>query len=415
MFRQTTLKNGLTILSEEMASIQTVSVGAYIRTGARHENPQINGLSHMLEHMAFKGTKRRSALDIAAEVEGVGGVMNAYTSYETTVYYLKTLADDLPLAVDILGDILLHSTFPENEIEVERGVILQEIGQSKDAPDDQVFELVQTTAWPTQPLGRPILGTVETVNGLKRQHLADYMAHHYRAGNMVIAAAGKIDHDHLVQLVEKYFAGLKAGAGELPESASYQGGLVAEHRPLEQVHFSLGFEAIPYGDPAYYTAHLWNTLLGGGMASRLFQEVREKRGLVYSVYSYIQNYRDTGMFGIYAGTGAQQLPELIPVLRDVLHEATQQLTTEEIERARTQLKAGLMMSLESTSSRMSRLASNHFIYGGYVPLEDTISKIDAVSKTDLLAIGQRLFHPKTATVAAVGPVDEAALQKLWAA
>lgn len=413
MYSETLLDNGLKVVSEYMPDVQTVSLGAYVRTGSRAETAKQNGVSHMLEHMAFKGTKTRTALDIAAEVEAVGGVMNAYTSYQVTAYHLKVLHENMPLAVDIVGDILLNSTFPDSEVELERGVILQEIGQAHDTPDDLVFDLLQAQAWPDQAIGRPILGTAKTVKSLGADDLRGYMKAHYHSGNMVVAAAGRVDHKALVELVKKHFGALEAGTREPFARVTYHGGSVFKKRKHEQAHIALGFPGIGFEDAGYYAAHIWNTLLGGGMASRLFQEVREKRGLVYSVYSYLQSFDDTGLFGLYAGTGPTQAGELLPVVADVLKAATQSLTRDEVERARAQLKAGLMMSLESTNSRMGRLASNHFIHGRHVSQEETLEKINAVTLDGVLAAGRRLYDPAKLTLAAVGPVEGAQLMDLW--
>ncbi len=413
MIKQTVLDNGLTVISEVMPAVETVSVGVYVRTGSRAETAANNGVSHFLEHMAFKGTERRSALDIAAEVEDVGGQMNAYTSTETTAYHLKVLKGDLPLAVDMLGDILLNSTFPEDEIERERGVILQEIGQSKDTPSDVVFDHLMATAYPNQPVGRPILGTVDTVKAVSRKSLKTYMQSRYTGANMILAAAGNVDHAALVALAKKHFKKLKKGTPNTVTPAKLGRGLMVEKRTLEQVHLALSFGAVGKTDPRIFAANIWNTIVGGGMSSRLFQEIREKRGLVYTVYSYLSPFKDSGIFGIYAGTSAKQVPELLPAALVELKAATHALTKEEIARGRAQIKAGILMSLESTDARMGRLARDVFLYGKPVPVAEVVRRIDAVTRDDLHAIGNYILNPKTATLAAVGPIDKAKLQKLW--
>jgi predicted Zn-dependent peptidase len=397
------LAGGLTVASETMPRVETVSVGAYVAVGTRYEREEENGISHFLEHMAFKGTERRSAADIAREVEAVGGHINAYTAREQTAYYLKLLKEDLALGVDILGDILCHSVFLPEEIERERGVILQEIGQANDTPDDIVFDHFQETAFPGQPMGWPTLGREATIRALGRAQLRAYMEHHYAPARTVIAAAGAVDHDALVELVRRHFQDLPGRVAEAPLPARYQGGEFRESRDLDQVHIVLGFPGLPYGDPDYYAGLLLSTLLGGGMSSRLFQEVREKRGLVYSIYSFTQPYRDAGLFGIYAGTGEKELAELIPVTLAELRAVQRHIEAEELARARAQVKAGLLMSLESTGSRCEHIARHLQIYGRVIPVEEIIARIEAVSEADILRVAARLFRG-TPTLATLGPV-----------
>lgn len=412
MYNETRLKNGLLIVSEQMNTVETVAVGVFVGAGARLENPEVSGISHFLEHMAFKGTARRNALDIAAEIEGVGGQMNAYTSYESTAYYVKTLKEDLPLALDMLADILQNPTFPEHEMERERGVILQEINHTLDTPDDYVFELAQLQAWPNNPLGRPIAGTGETVRSLKTGDLRAYMRAQYHSGNMLVAAAGNLSHDDLVHLVTQHFAKLPKGQPARFEPAIFGGGVVTAVRGIEQQQLVFEMPGLPYGHPDYYTAHVWNTLLGGGMASRLFQEIREKRGLVYSVFSYLQNYEQNGSFGVYAATGPEQVDELASALGDCLRGSTDNMSDEEISRARTQLKASLMMGQESTNSRMNRLAFNHMVHGRHVPLKETLAQIDAVTATDIQRVAATILGDKKYVLAGVGPLSQQHLEKL---
>lgn len=398
------LEGGLTVASETMPRVETVSVGAYVAVGTRYEEAEENGISHFLEHMAFKGTARRSAADIAREVEAVGGHINAYTAREQTAYYLKLLKEDLALGVDILGDILCHSVFLPEEIERERGVILQEIGQANDTPDDIVFDHFQETAFPDQPMGWPTLGREATIRRLGREHLSAYMARHYAPGRTVIAAAGAVDHDTLVALVRRHFADLPAGTPPAPPPARYRGGEFRESRDLDQVHIVLGFPGLPYGDPDYHAGLLLSTLLGGGMSSRLFQEVREKRGLVYSIYTFTQPYRDAGLFGIYAGTGERELAELIPVTLAELRSVQQRIGSDELARARAQVKAGLLMSLESTGARCEHIARHLQIYGRVIPTGEIIARIEAVSEADILRVAARLFRSPP-TLAALGPLS----------
>ncbi len=401
----TTLASGLTVLTERMERVETVAFGAYIGAGTRHETAAENGVAHFLEHMAFKGTASRSAVDIAEAIEDVGGHINAYTSREQTAYYVKLLKEDLALGVDIIGDILCHSSFEPEEVERERGVILQEIGQANDTPDDIIFDHFQAAAYPSQPMGRPVLGTEAIIRGLKRDALPGFMAAHYTPKNMVVTAAGNLEHARVVALVERHFADLTMARPEAPMPADYLGGEYREKRDLDQAHIVLGFEAPGYGEPDYYPAMLLSTLLGGGMSSRLFQEIREKRGLVYSIYSFTAPAVDGGLFGIYAGTGESEAAELIPVTLAELGKVQEAVTGAELNRARAQLKAGLLMSLESTSSRGEQLARQWQIFGRLIPVAETLAKIEAVTEADICAAAARIFHSKP-TLATLGPIKQ---------
>ena len=387
-----------------MPGLETAAVGVWVDTGARRESARLNGISHLLEHMAFKGTKRRSALAIAEEIESVGGHLNAYTSREQTAYIGRVLKEDVPLAIDILADIVQHATMPDDELERERKVVIQEIAQVHDTPDDLVFDLFQETAFPDQPLGRSILGTTERVAGFSRENLADYMAEHYCAERMVVAAAGRIDHERLVELTGEAFDSLPHKADSAFEPAAYRGGDTRRDQDLEQVHLLLGFEGVAYDDPEYYTQHVLSMTLGGGMSSRLFQEVREKRGLAYSVYAFSSSYLDGGLFGIYAGAGEDQVRELVPVICGEVVKIAESVGDEEVDRARAQLKASLLMSLESPSSRCEQLSRQMLIFGRAIPASEIIERIDAVDAAALTRAAGRLIEGNNPTVTALGPV-----------
>jgi predicted Zn-dependent peptidase len=403
--RLTTLPNGLTVVSEAMPRVETASFGAYVGAGTRNESAAENGVSHFLEHMAFKGTKKRDAAAIAREIENVGGHLNAYTARESTAYYCKVLKEDLPLAADIIGDILTHSTFEPEELERERGVILQEIGQANDTPDDIVFDHFQDTAYPQQPMGRPVLGTEDSIKRMKRETLTGYMTGHYGPHRMVVAAAGALDHDVLVGLVQQHFADLPAVAPPPPEPARYEGGEFREDRDLDQVHIVLGFPSVPYGHALYYPTQLLSTLLGGGMSSRLFQEIREKRGLVYAVYSFATPFHDSGMLQIYAGTGEKEAAELMPVTLQELLRVQRDVTEEELARAKAQLRASLLMSLESTGSRTEQLARQIQIHGRVIPVEETKAKIAAVTVEQVQQAAAAAFRGRP-TLATMGPAGQ---------
>lgn len=400
--RVTRLPSGLVVVSESMPRVETVSIGAYVAAGTRHETAKENGVSHFLEHMAFKGTERRDAAAIAREIENVGGQINAYTARENTAYYCKVLKEDVGLAADIIGDILSHSSFVPEELERERGVILQEIGQANDTPDDIVFDHFQAIAYGDQPMGRPTLGTDTIIKGMKRETLTGYMSRHYGPSSMVVSAAGALSHETLLDLAGKHFSQLPSGAAPAMEPARYTGGEFREERDLDQVHVVLGFEGVSYSDPDTHAAMLLSALLGGGMSSRLFQEIREKRGLVYSIYSYTQPFADSGLFAIYAGTGEKEAGELVPVTLEELRRVQGDVTQDELDRAKAQLRASLLMSLESTGSRCEQLARQLQVHGRVIRTEETKAKIAAVTIADIQRVATRIFRGKP-TLAAMGP------------
>jgi len=402
--RLTRLPSGLTVVTERMERVETVSLGAYVATGSRHETAAENGVSHFLEHMAFKGTERRSAAAIAEEIEAVGGHLNAYTAREQTAYYAKVLKEDTALAADIIGDILTHSTFEPEELERERGVILQEIGQANDTPDDIIFDRFQEAAYPDQPLGRPVLGQEQGIRDMPRATLTGYMRRHYAASNAVVAAAGALRHDQIVELVQTHFADLANDPAPAALAGRYGGGEFREARELDQVHIVLGFPSVAYGDRDFYPTLLLSTLLGGGMSSRLFQEVREKRGLVYSIYSFSAPFMDGGLFGIYAGTGESEAEELMPVTLQELRKVQAGVTEAELARSRAQVKASLLMSLESTGSRCEQLARQLQVFGRVIPVSETVARINAVTVEDVCRAAARHFRAAP-TLAVLGPAE----------
>jgi predicted Zn-dependent peptidase len=403
--RVETLASGLTVVTEEMSRVETVSFGAYVAAGTRHERAEENGVSHFLEHMAFKGTESRSAAEIAEEIEAVGGHINAYTAREQTAYYVKLLKEDIALGADIIGDILTHSSFEPEELERERGVILQEIGQANDTPDDIIFDHFQEAAFPDQAMGRPTLGTEAVIRTMPRHALTNYMRAHYGTRNVVVAAAGNLDHDEVVRLTERHFADLPTTIVGEPPLAEYNGGEFREARDLDQVHIVLGFPSVSYTHPDFYAAMMLSTLLGGGMSSRLFQEVREKRGLVYSIYAFTAPATDSGLFGIYAGTGESEAEELMPVTLEELRRVQHDVTEVELHRARAQAKAGILMSLESTGSRCEQLARQIQIFGRIVPVKEMVASIEAVRTEDVCRAAARLFRAKP-TLAVLGPAGK---------
>ena len=403
--RTTTLDNGLRVVSDPMSTVESVSLGIWVGVGTRYEKPEMNGVSHLLEHMAFKGTRRRTATAIAEEIEAVGGHINAYTTSENTAYYVRVLKEDVRLGVDLIADILQNSTMEKDELERERAVILQEIHQANDTPDDVVFDNFQAAAYPDQPLGRQVLGDAGIVGSMDRETIIGYMNDHYNASTMVLAAAGRIDHDELASLANDMFSELPEGEQATREAANYTGGQSVVERELEQAHLLLGFKGVSYQDPDFYASAVLSTLFGGGMSSRLFQEIREKRGLVYSIYSFVSSYSDGGMFGIYAGTGENKTAELIPLVCDEIKKMTDNVGADELTRARAQIKASILMALESSSSRCEQLARQMMVFGRPMPTQEIVANIEAVDADAILHTARRIFD-SSLTVTALGPVSK---------
>ena len=403
-----TLANGLRVVTENMPGLKSASVGIWIMAGGRHERVDQNGIAHFLEHMAFKGTTRRTALRIAEEIEDVGGYINAYTSREMTAYYARVLEDDVALAIDVIADILLDPLFEQAEIDVERGVILQEIGQALDTPDDIVFDWLQEVAYPDQPLGRTILGPTDRIRAFGREDLAGFVGEHYGPDRMILSAAGAVDHDAICALAERLFGHMPASpAGMEPERARFVGGERRELKQLEQVHFALALEGPDYRDPEIYTAQVFANALGGGMSSRLFQEIRENRGLCYTIFAQAGAYADSGMMTIYAGTSGEQIDELANLTIDEMRRSADDMSEAEVARARAQMKAGMLMGLESPSNRAERLARMLSIWGHVPSVEDTVERIDAVGLADVRRFGGQMTTGANAALALYGPADRA--------
>ncbi len=398
----TTLPNGLRVATESLPGMESTTVAVTVDVGARFESEEEGGLSHMLEHMAFKGTKRRSARQIAEEIDMVGGNMNAYTSLENTVYYTRVLKNDVPLAVDMLADILQHSTFDKEELERERQVILQEIAMHYDTPDDLVFDYFSETIYPNQPLGRSILGKEECIRTFNQDDLAHYMSGHYHASSMVVSAAGNVSHDAFVTLVGEHFTGLSTASHKAALPAKYAGGDKRIKRKLEQLHLVMGFEGVSFHDDDYYAWQVLATLLGGGMSSRLFQEVREKRGLAYTVQAFLSSYADNGVFGIYAATGEDKGPEMVPVLCEEVLKLQNGISELELQRAKNQMKASLLMSRESSASIAEWIGRHLLNYGRYKPAAEIASIIDAVTDETIIKAAKILLKNKNIAFTALG-------------
>ncbi len=400
----TMLPNGLRILTRTMPHLKTVSLGAWVKTGSRCETKDINGISHFLEHMAFKGTKNRSSFEISEEIEFVGGIPNAYTSREFTAYFAKVLKENVEVGVDIISDILQNSVFPEDELKKEQEVVIQEIKSSIDTPDDVVFDHLQTSAYGNQPVGLTILGEEHNIKSFNRDTLINYVNDRYSTKNMVISAAGNISHNEFVNLVKKYFNTLHDHDVTAPVKANYTGGVKTEARDIKQAHILFGFNGLNYQDDDYYSSLVFSTILGSGMSSRLFQEVREKRGLVYSVYSFANAYSDNGLFGIYGGTGEEEVKELIPTICNELNKiASEKVSNKELERAKNQMKASIAMTLENPSSICELIARQMLIFGRTLSVSDIIEKIDSTTKEQVRDIAARIFSSNL-SYAAVGAI-----------
>ncbi|UPK36337.1 insulinase family protein [Bradyrhizobium sp. 186] len=397
------LASGLTVVTDKMPHLETASLGVWAGVGGRDEKPNEHGISHLLEHMAFKGTTKRSSREIVEEIEAVGGDLNAGTSTETTSYYARVLKADVPLALDVLADILANPAFEPEELEREKNVIVQEIGAAQDTPDDVVFEHLNELCYPDQPMGRSLLGTAKTLRAFDRDSLRGYLSSHYRGPDMVVAAAGAVDHKQVVAEVEKRFASFEATPGPKPQSAQFgKGGVKVVHRELEQAHLTLALEGVPQTDLSLFSLQVFTNILGGGMSSRLFQEVREKRGLCYSIYSFHAPYTDTGFFGLYTGTDPADAPEMMEVVVDIMNDSVETLTEAEIARAKAQMKAGLLMALESCSSRAEQLARHVLAYGRPQTVEELVARIDAVSVESTRDAARALLSRSRPAVVALG-------------
>lgn len=401
----TRLSNGLRVVTDNMPGIETISMGMWINSGSRMETVHNNGVAHFLEHMAFKGTTTRSSKDIAQCIEQVGGYVNASTSRELTAYYLRMMHGDHGIGLEILADILLNSTFVEHEMGCERKVILQELGMSLDSPEDLISDYFQQTAFPEQSLGRTILGCADNINALTADHLRQFMRENYFCENMVLAASGRVDHDTILQQAERLFAALPAKQSSVQmEAGLYTGGEKIVHKNLEQLHCMLGFQGIPITDKNYYALSVLVAILGGGMSSRLFQNIREKLGLVYSIYSFKACYRDTGLVSIYAGTGATEVKKLIPAIVDEIKSICNPVFDDELARAKAQLKTGMMMGMESTANRCEYLAQQTLFYNQPIPVSEIAERIEQVTVSQLQDLAQQVFS-SSLTVAGIGPIE----------
>ena len=402
----TTLSNGITLASLTMAGAHSVNIGIWIKAGARDEQAGEHGIAHMLEHMAFKGTATRGARDIAVEVESVGGSMNAYTAREETAYYIRILPEHLSLAVDVLFDILTQSSLPEDEIERERGVILQEIGQCLDTPDDVVFENFSQAAFANHNIGKSILGTVESVSGFGRADLQGFMSRYYGGSQMVVCATGAVSHQALLDEVQKKSVHVREAISPVRHHPQWTGGRIIQQRQLEQSHVIMGLSALSARDDDRYAMMLLSSLYGGGMASRLFQQVREERGLCYSIFSFAQIYSDTGIFGIYSGTAAEDVNEMLSVSCKALHDMRDDMTDDEIARGKSQMRAGILMAQESVSGMTDSMARQLLLFGHVRTPQEVAESVAALQKEDVVRVIERLTKDAAPCVSVIGPSED---------
>jgi predicted Zn-dependent peptidase len=413
MFAKTVLDNGIRLVSQKMPDHRSVSLGIWVENGSRHESHQENGISHFIEHLLFKGTERRTAAQIAEEMDAVGGILNAFTAKEHTCYYAKVLDENLPLAIDLLTDIFLHSMFDGDEIERERSVILQEISQVEDTPDDYVHDLFSSDFFKDHPLGRPICGRSDTVSNFRREDFLNFFHARYRPGRVIVSAAGHLEHELLVHEMTQRLGAVKNQTSEIRTvfedemSPKTQNGIFKHVKSLEQVHLCLGVAGLHQSHPQRYAAYVLNTILGGGMSSRLFQEIREKRGKAYSVYSFMSTYRDAGYLGVYAGTSIESVEEVVDLILEQLRElAAGEVKEDEIRRTQGQLVGSMMLGLESTDSWMSHIARNEIYFGKSITPEEICRNIRVVTRDEVVELAQALFRPEAMVLSLLGDFNE---------
>jgi len=409
MYRKDALANGIRVVSETLPKSRSVSIGVWVKVGSRHEPQEIGGVSHFIEHMFFKGTSKRSAKDIAIEMDSIGGEMNAFTSQETTTYYAKVVDEHLPAAIDILSDILLGSKFDPVEMEKERKVILEEINSVQDTPDDYIHEFFTGTVWPDNSLGRPILGTKETIRGLKHQDIITYIEHYYCPREIVISVAGNFEHARLIELLNASFGRLvRTGIPKKEVTPKFVGAVAVKKKQLEQVQVCLGFKGLHHSHENRFAISALNTVLGNSMSSRLFQEVREQNGLAYSIYSYVTSYRDTGLLTVYAGTDPSNALEVVRlVTKEIRKIRDEGITPAEEQRVKNQIKGSLVLSLESSNSHMSRIARQEIYFGKYMSMDEIIKNVEKVTAEQVQDVARQIFTSQNVSLTVLGPLTRA--------
>jgi len=406
LYQKTVLANGVRVITEEIEHVRSISLGLWVGAGSRDEGEGYEGISHFIEHMFFKGTAKRTARQLAESLEAVGGQLNAFTTKEYTCYYVKVLDEDLDLAIDVLSDMFFSSLFDEKEIEKEKKVVIEEIKMYEDSPDELIHDLFSEYVWNDHPLGRPILGTVDSIRSLSREKILDYLEHHYAPDNFVIAVAGKINNGEILHKISPLFEDFKRGGRRVLEGTPM--GHTIERfitKETEQMHLVIGVPGLGQNDEDIYPMHIINNVLGGGLSSRLFQEIREQRGLAYSVYSYHSTYVDTGLFAIYAGTSPSNTKEVVEcILAEIGKVKVAGITAQELERTKAQIKGSLYLGLESVSSRMSRLGKTELTYDRVLTPEDVVQKLDKVTLEDVKRVINRLWQRDKISLTMMGPV-----------
>lgn len=404
--QKTELRSGISVITEEMPDVESSSIGVWVNTGSRNESRKVNGISHFIEHLLFKGTEKRTALDISREIESVGGVLNAFTSREYTCFYAKVLNKDLPLAIDLLSDIFMNSKFDKKEMDKERLVVLQEIKMVEDTPDDLIHDLFAERFWKDHPLGASILGPSSNIKSISREDILGYFKEHYNPSTVFITAAGGLKHRKVARLLEKTFGSVKGATKRAAENAplSSPGGRLIK-KDLEQVHICLGVPTPPQPHPDRYKVYLLNTILGGGMSSRLFQEIREKRGLAYSVYTYLNLCKDAGSLIAYAGTSKDSFRDVIDLILSEFKKFPKTIEAGELKNAKEQLKGGMLLGLETSDNRMTKLARDEIFFGKVVPVRDIVKGIDGVRLGDIREAASELLAPDKITLVAMGKVS----------
>lgn len=409
MFKKFTLTNGVRIVCEHIPFVRSVSMGIWVRTGSRDENMQNNGISHFIEHMLFKGTEKRSAAQIAETIDNIGGQLNAFTGKECTCFYVKILDEHLDIAVDVLSDMFFNSVFASKDISVEKKVILEEIGMYEDAPEELVHDVLSETVWEGSAIGYPILGTRKSLRGIKREHILNYTGERYTPANTVISIAGNFDEAKLAETLERVFGGWKTSkkAEITREKVDFRQGLCIKEKDTEQVHICIGFDGVENGNDMLYPLLAVNNIFGGGMSSRLFQKIREKKGLVYSIYSYPTAYNDVGLFTIYAGMKPEQLGEVVSLIYDEVRLLLRKgISAKELEKSKEQLKGNYILGLESTSSRMNSIGKSELMLGYINSPEEIISKIEAINMDRVNEIIKNVFNLEQKGISIVGKLKQ---------
>lgn len=413
MYQRSILDNGIRVLSETIPYYESVCIGIWVLTGSRDEKESENGISHFIEHLLFKGTETRTTQDIARAIDSVGGSMNGSTGREYTCFYAKVLDRHFDLAVDLLSDIFLHSTFDSEEIERERSVVLQEVKTVEDTPDDYVHDLFSRAFWGDHPMGRPVIGRTEKIQSFSREQIVQYFEEHYRSDRMIITVAGNVEHRKVVDIVGRAFCQVPSGSKKIKRVTprGFSKASVLE-RKTEQVHFCLGTNGLAYGSSRRFASYILNTLLGGGMSSRLFQEIRERRGLAYSVFSYSPSYMDTGLLIVYAATDKKKVGQVIELILKEFEELKRSpIDKEELERSKQQLKGNLLLCLESSDNRMTRLAKNEIYFNRFLSVDEVINQIDTVTVNQINELANELFHSECLCLSLLGPITQSRLNR----